>query len=108
MGKFMIKKFFIEGMKMACELLSLEICNCLYEGDDSEASYDWEVTTWCEFPGAVNQDDETKRAFIETLNMYLLAASLSGKWELDSNRDDLGIEVICDTKMILHLIKVEG
>lgn len=78
----MKKNILIEGFKMACELLALEIC-------DSLLSY----------------HKEAKDAFIENLNQYLRAASCSGKWELDSDRDDLGVEVIGHDKMTLHLIK---
>lgn len=106
MGNNMRKKLLIEGFKMACELLALEICDYLYSNCREETSCDWEVSTWCKFPSAVNQDEDTKEVFIETLNMYLLAASLSGKWELDSDRNDLGVEVTGHDKMTLHLVKV--
>jgi hypothetical protein len=95
----------IEGFKMACELLALEICDSLFSYHKEDVSLDWEISTWNEFPGAINQDKEAKDVFIETLNMYLRAASCSGKWELDSDRDDLGVEVIGHDKMTLHLIK---
>lgn len=106
MGRKMKKNILIEGFKMACELLALEICNALYPNYKEETTFDWEILTWCEFPGTINQNEETKEAFIETLNLYLRAASISGKWELDSDRDDLGVEVFDKNKMTLHLVKV--
>ncbi len=93
---------------MACELLALEICDSLFSYHKEDTSLDWDISTWCKFPGAINQDEEAKDVFIKTLNMFMRAASLSGKWELDSDRDDLGVEVIENDKMILHLVKVEG
>ena len=102
----MKNNYFIEGFKMACELLALEISDSLYSNHNEETTLDWEISTWCEFPGAINQDEETKDVFIETLNLYLRAASISGKWELDSDRDDLGVEVFDKNKMTLHLVKV--
>ena len=106
MGNNMNENILVEGFKMACELLALDICNCLYEEKELGTSYDWDTSTWCKFPGAINQDEESKDVFIKTLNMFLRAASLSGKWELDSARDDLGVEVTGRDKMILHLVKV--
>lgn len=108
MGKKMTENILVEGFKMACELLALDICNCLYEEKELGTSYDWDTSTWCKFPGAINQDEETKDVFIETLNLYLRAASCSGHWELDSDRDDLGVEVTGHDKMTLHLVKVES
>ena len=107
MGKKMKKKLYSEGFKMACELLALEIHDHLYSNCREETSCDWEVSTWCEFPSAIDQDEEAKEVFIETLHMYLRAASVCGKWELDSDRDDLGVEVMGHDKMTLHLVKVE-
>ena len=101
----MKKNILIESFKMACELLALEICDSLFSYHKEDVSLDWEISTWNEFPGAINQDKEAKDVFIETLNMYLRAASCSGKWELDSTRNDLGVEVISHDKMTLHLIK---
>lgn len=108
MGKNMTNKIYTEGFKMACELLALEFHDYLYSNCREKTSCDWEISTWCEFPGAINQDEETKDVFIETLNLYLRAASCSGKWELDSDRDDLGVEVTGHDKMTLHLVKVES
>lgn len=108
MGNKMREKLAIEGFKMACELLALEISDSLHSYHKEETTLDWEISTWCEFPGAINQDEETKDVFIETLNLYLRAASCSGHWELDSDRDDLGVEVTGHDKMTLHLVKVES
>ena len=91
---------------MACELLALEIHDHLYSNCREKTSCEWEVSTWCEFPGAFDQDEEAKEVLIETLHMYLRATSVCGKWKLDSDRDDLGVEVIGHDKMILHLVKV--
>lgn len=107
MGNNMKKNILVEGFKMACELLALEINDYLYSDCREKTSCDWEVSTWCEFPGAIDQDEEAKEVFIETLHMYLRAASVCGKWELDSDRDDLGVEVMGHDKMTLHLVKVE-
>lgn len=106
MGDKMSDNILVEGFKMACELLALDICNCLFEETNLGTSYEWDTSTWCKFPGAINQNEESKDVFIKTLNMFLRAASLSGKWELDSTRDDLGVEVKGRDKMILHLVKV--
>ena len=108
MGNNMKEKFFIEGFKMACELLALEISDSLYSNHNEETTLDWEISTWCEFPGAINQDEETKDVFIEALNLYLHAAGCSEEWKIDSTRDDLGVEVTGHDKMTLHLLKVES
>lgn len=108
MGNNMKKNILVEGFKMACELLALAILDYLYSDCSEETSCDLEVSTRCEFPGAIDQDEEAKEMFIETLHMYLRAASIRGKWDLDSDRDDLGVEVIGHDKMTLHLVNVEG
>lgn len=106
MGNNMIIRVLAKSFNMTCELLALEICDALHSNHKEDTTLDWDISTWCDFPGVINQDEDTKWVFIETLNRFLRAASCAGKWELDSDRDDLGVEVFNKNKMTLHLVKV--